>query len=140
MFGQRKGRGTRQERGMTPAVTSGTTGDDSQGMVFNRSALLSRIGGNVEMIPRFVDMFLESVEDCLPKLEEAISTKNLEAVKTVIHTLKGVSGNIGAERMHGVVLEIGSHAASGDMENLLRTLTVLREEFELFKSGSHNCP
>jgi len=108
--------------------------NDSPVKVFNRSALLARIGGNEEMIPRFIDMFLESVEDCLPRLERAVSANDFAVVKTVAHTLKGVSGNIGADRMHGVAIEMGKCASNGDGKGIRSALAELRDEYALFKT------
>jgi HPt (histidine-containing phosphotransfer) domain-containing protein len=118
-------------------LSSGATDDDSRGKVFNRSALLARIGGHGEMIQRFVDMFLESVEACLPKLEQAISAQDLEAVRKVAHTLKGVSGNIGADRIHAVVLDMGARARAGDVEGLRTMLAELHGEYVLFRAAAN---
>jgi HPt (histidine-containing phosphotransfer) domain-containing protein len=124
----------RQTEAHSTATTSGTAADNSREKAFNRSALLARIGGHEEMIPRFVGMFLESVEDCLPKLKQAILEEDMEAVKKVAHTLKGVSGNIGADRMHTVVLKIRERAANATMEDLRDLWDTLVDEFELFRT------
>jgi HPt (histidine-containing phosphotransfer) domain-containing protein len=86
------------------------------------------------MVQRFVGMFLESIEACLPKLEQAISEEDLEAVRKVAHTLKGVSGNIGADRIHSVVLEMGARARAGDMGGLRTMLAELHGEYDLFRA------
>lgn len=122
---------------MTCSVKNDT---DSPVKVFNRSALLARIGGNEEMIPRFIDMFLESVEDCLSKLERAVSADDLDTVKKVAHTLKGVSGNIGADRMHVVAMEMGKCASNGDRMGIRSVFAELRDEYALFKATTCAVP
>lgn len=118
-------------------TSSGKADGDSRGKVFNRSALLARIGGHGEMVQRFVGMFLESIEACLPKLEEAVSTEDLEAVRKVAHTLKGVSGNIGADRIHAVVLDMGARARAGDVGGLRTMLAELHGECDLFRAAAN---
>jgi HPt (histidine-containing phosphotransfer) domain-containing protein len=114
--------------------------DDSPGEIFNRSSLLARIGGNAEMIPRFIDLFLESAEDCLSKLEQAVSADDLVTARKVAHTLKGVSGNIGADRMHGVALKMGERVSHGDREGIQSVLAELRDEYVLFKTTTCAIP
>jgi HPt (histidine-containing phosphotransfer) domain-containing protein len=89
------------------------------------------------MIERFVGMFLESIDACLPKLEQAISEEDMEAVKKVAHTLKGVSGNIGADRINRVVLDMGARARAGDVEGLQTKLAELHGEYDLFRAAAN---
>lgn len=89
------------------------------------------------MVQRFVGMFLESMETCLPKLEQAISAEDLETVKKVAHTLKGVSGNIGADRIHAIVLDMGARARAGDVGGLRTRLAELHGECDLFRAAAN---
>jgi HPt (histidine-containing phosphotransfer) domain-containing protein len=128
------GENLRQGAEKPTPTSSGTADDDSRGKVFNRSALIARIGGHGELVQRFVGMFLESIEACLPKLEQAISEEDMEAVRKVAHTLKGVSGNIGADRIHAVVLDMGARAREGDAGGLRTMLAELQGEYDLFRA------
>jgi two-component system, sensor histidine kinase and response regulator len=116
------------------SASSGTATDDSRREIFNRSALLARLGGHGEMIPRFIDMFLESFDGCLPELEWAVLAEDLDTVRKVAHTLKGVAGNIGAARIHAILLDMGALARGGDTQGLRNMLTELHGEYELFKA------
>jgi HPt (histidine-containing phosphotransfer) domain-containing protein len=86
------------------------------------------------MIQRFVRMFLELIEASLPKLEQAITEKDMDAAQKAAHSLKGVSGNIGADRIHAVLLNMGTRAKAGDVDGLRTMLAELHGEYELFRA------
>jgi len=109
--------------------------ENPSGEVFNRPALLARIGGRQEMIPGFVALFTETIDKYLPGLEEAITTGNLQAVRKIVHTLKGMAGNISAERVQALALRMETMAESGDVNGLRRIMAKLNEELGLFRSA-----
>lgn len=60
---------------------------------------LKRIGGNPEAYRRVLLKFRENQSGVIDKIRAALENNNLSETKNIIHTLKGVSCNIGAETL-----------------------------------------
>lgn len=102
--------------------------------IFNKAALLDRIGGRSELLPRLLTMFFSTVDEILVRLDGIVAEKdNIEAGKQA-HTLKGVAANVGAERMCAVVLKLEAFARKEELAEFAKEMQYLRAEYELFKS------
>ncbi len=110
--------------------------ENPSGEVFNRPALLARIGGRQELIPGFVALFTETIDKYLPGLEQAVTTGDIQAARKIVHSLKGMAGNICAERIQALALRMETMAESGDVNGLRRVLAKLNEELGLFRSAA----
>ncbi|MDD3295347.1 MAG: Hpt domain-containing protein [Geobacteraceae bacterium] len=121
---------------MTEKTYDENEDENPSGEVFNRPALLARIGGRQEMIPGFVALFSETIDKYLPGLEEAVTAGDLQAARKIVHTLKGMAGNISAERIQALALRMETMAKSGDVNVLRRILARLNEELGLFRSAA----
>jgi two-component system, sensor histidine kinase and response regulator len=107
---------------------------EDQRAIFNRTALLLRLSNHHEMIPAFVAMFIKEVDQNLPALEAAIISGDSKAAADSAHSIKGVSGNIGADRMYAVVLDLEACVKDGETADAGAKIAVLRAEYELFKA------
>jgi len=101
--------------------------------IFNRTELLKRLGNRENLIAKFIAMFIEEVDQSLPSLEEAIMSDDIEATVRYAHAIKGVAGNIGADSIYSITLELDAFAKEGDMVRLRSRIASLRAEYELFK-------
>jgi|GEM_PF-947414 len=110
--------------------------EDDLKMVFNLSELTSRAGNNKEHIASYVALFMEEIEQDLPILENAILTEDSTMVARLIHSIKGISCNIGAERMCSVGDELNTAANNGDFFALRAKAELLLAEYTLFKKES----
>jgi signal transduction histidine kinase/DNA-binding response OmpR family regulator len=102
--------------------------------IFNRSELLKRLGNQETLIPEFIAMFTEAVDLTLPVLEEAIAAEDIASAATHAHSIKGVSGNIGADRVFSISLDLEASAKAGDIDRLRERIAPLRTQYELFKA------
>jgi two-component system sensor histidine kinase/response regulator len=107
--------------------------DENSSLIFNRPALLARIGGNEDMVNKVVSMFVSLVEETLPILERTINDGDGERARITLHSLKGAAANIGAERMHDLVTALYVSAKRGDAGCLADSMSNLRKEHEKFK-------
>lgn len=108
-----------------------------EGVVFDRTALIGRIGGQAALLPRLLALFGSTVDDILDCLERSAAAADAAEVRTLAHTLKGVAANMGADRMHAVTVELEAHARQGDVASVVSGLERLRGEYELFKEVAH---
>ena len=63
------------------------------GQVFNYDAVLSRLGGDLELFQDLVQFFIEDVPPLLEALREGIKTNDPAAVEQAAHRLKGLIAN-----------------------------------------------
>jgi HPt (histidine-containing phosphotransfer) domain-containing protein len=69
---------------------------------------IQRIGGNVAAYRKLLVKFAENQAGALEKLREALAGGNQELSVRIAHTLKGVSGSIGADALHKAAAELES--------------------------------
>lgn len=66
---------------------------------WNKSISLHRIGNDNELYNEIIDIFLKSTPGYIKSLKLHIDNENLEKVVFFSHKLKGICGDIGAERL-----------------------------------------
>jgi HPt (histidine-containing phosphotransfer) domain-containing protein len=101
--------------------------------VFDRDALLNRLAGKSELVPRFTSMYIDSVTTGLENLRKAILAGNADDVHRQAHTIKGASANIGAERVRGCAIRLDELARSGEISGAPELLNEIETEFEQFR-------
>jgi signal transduction histidine kinase/DNA-binding response OmpR family regulator/HPt (histidine-containing phosphotransfer) domain-containing protein len=69
---------------------------------------LQRIGGKVDAYIRQLKRFREHYPDAVRELQKLISQNDLKAAESYCHNIKGVSGNIGAQRLFECTTQIDS--------------------------------
>ena len=95
------------------------------GMVLDRSALLDRVEGDMELLGDIIGLFKEDSVRQIAAIREAIGKKETELVKRAAHTLKGTCGNLGAPGAATTAVELEKLAAAQDFagaESKLRSL------------------
>lgn len=67
---------------------------------------LQRIGGKLDAYIRQLKRFREHYPDAVKELQRLISQNDLKAAENYCHNIKGVSGNIGAQRLFECITQI----------------------------------
>ncbi|MBF0226516.1 MAG: response regulator [Desulfobacterales bacterium] len=83
---------------------------------------LSRVSGNRKLYQNLLVKFKRDFSDIIPNINKALQTNDLELAQRLAHTLKGVSGNIGAEN---VQIEAGKVETLIKARNLAETLDAI---------------
>jgi len=134
------GRCAERRLSQDPVVSRGKTSIQAIGRsrspAFNLSALTARIGGDRGLVDKFVGMFVLLVDETLPELEKSIADRDGEMVRATLHTLKGAAGNVGADRMHDLAVELHLLVKKGDVGCITDGVSILRREFEQFKEAA----
>jgi len=105
----------------------------TQGKIFNREALLKRIGGNEALCDELVSIFIERVPAQIERLKEFLNQKNAERVKIEAHSLKGMAINLSAVRFSGIAAEIETTAGKGNLSEVPDLAGKLESAFQEFK-------
>ncbi len=77
--------------------------------VFDETAALARLGGNRDMYRRLKQRFFENQHDTLDKLLAAECEGRLDEMLHLLHTLRGLAGNLGAEQLANAARELENH-------------------------------
>jgi two-component system, sensor histidine kinase and response regulator len=80
---------------------------------FDTADTLDRLGGDVELYHRVLEMLLPSIGDSLEKLRAACAAGDEESVHRVAHSVRGMSANVGALALIDAATELETAIADG---------------------------
>lgn len=86
--------------------------------LWNAKEALARLGGNEALLNRIVSMYLEQVELKHQQLTAAITANNLEEIRMQSHSLKGLSGDVGADAVREKASNIEQFAKDNAMDKI----------------------
>ncbi|SKA02440.1 Signal transduction histidine kinase [Trichlorobacter thiogenes] len=104
--------------------------------VFDRQALLVRLGGNESLIQKFVTMFFDSADEHMNLLRQAFEAGDAEQMRAKAHAIKGSAGNVGACALSVAAAELEMAVREGRIEEYQALWVILVEQYELFKLAS----
>ncbi|MGE0918682.1 response regulator [Trichlorobacter lovleyi] len=104
--------------------------------VFDRQALLTRLGGNEALIQKFVSMFFESADEHMTQLRQAAKEGDAEQLRAKAHALKGSAGNVGACALSMAAAELETAARELQQTEQPELLSRLEEQFVLFEQAT----
>ena len=61
-----------------------------------------------------LEMYIEDARDLVGQIEQALAQGNLSSASQVAHTLKGSSGNVGADVVFGLAQNLEAQLRNGD--------------------------
>jgi PAS domain S-box-containing protein len=83
-----------------PTSTSATLSKGVSALpVFDQKALLNHLGGDAELALAVVDQAAQDIATNLDRLAQAVVAGDRTDIKRIIHTLKGLAGQMGATRL-----------------------------------------
>ena len=77
-------------------------------------ALLKRFRGRDEFVKRLLGTAIEANGDISARLGEAVRREDLEAIRQLAHSIKGMSGNLCAEAVQQAAADVERKASGGD--------------------------
>ena len=75
---------------------------------------LMRMGGNAGSYQNLLGKFAQNQSEAVDRIRESVAGNDSETATRLAHTLKGVSGNIGAMELHAVVQELETALKQND--------------------------
>jgi len=64
---------------------------------------LERVANNEKIYLDIIRKYVNNYQDFIVRIKELVKNKDIETIKRELHTLKGVSGNIGADKTHNLI-------------------------------------
>ncbi|MDD2364689.1 MAG: response regulator [Desulfuromonadaceae bacterium] len=106
--------------------------------VFDREEFLERIGGRVEMLPKFLGMFFKNVAGYMEKLHSAKDSADVEKFRIQAHTIKGAAGNISAKQMRATAAAMELLTREGKFEEAAKMTPLLEEDLDRFREETES--
>lgn len=98
--------------------------------IWNVEAALARLGGNETLLNRIVGMYLDQIHLKQQQLSNAVQAMNVEEVQLQSHSLKGLSGDVGADAVREKASEIELLAKSNQMDKVNKEIVELNAVIE----------
>jgi HPt (histidine-containing phosphotransfer) domain-containing protein len=95
---------------------------------------LERVAGNKPLYVKLLRKFREGQENAVAEVRAALQPGDRETAGRLAHTLKGVSGNLGAESLYRAAAELEKVIKEGK-ENLDPPLTAIGSELKIVMDG-----
>ncbi|MBU2547046.1 MAG: response regulator [Proteobacteria bacterium] len=109
---------------------------------FDLASGLKRVAGNQTLYLRLLRDFRRDNEETADAIERALAEKDLDSARRLVHTLKGVAGNIGAIGLHEAskaleqALSNGNERPTEPLETLRTELRIALDSIEALISDS----
>jgi len=85
---------------------------------------LKRVAGNGKLLEKIWRRFKAEHAEDISKLRTAIDNNNHDVERRLIHTLKGVTGNIGAEKLYQFIDKLGKNSPDEEALQKMETLLI----------------
>jgi PAS domain S-box-containing protein len=101
--------------------------------VFDRSALLNRVGGDQEIVAEVLQLFFQDIPRQIQSLEEAVSKGDTGLAMRRAHSIKGAAANVGAYALQEAALLVETASRDGQLSGAANLVEALSEEFDKLK-------
>lgn len=89
-------------------------------------------------LDEFIDIFEESAEELLDKLEKSL-INHFDEFKNVVHSIKGLSGNIRASRLREITTKIGGLSKDDYQKNAFKYSRKIIDEVSVVRKELAKC-
>ncbi|OGL45684.1 MAG: hypothetical protein A2161_08520 [Candidatus Schekmanbacteria bacterium RBG_13_48_7] len=96
---------------------------------FDKNALMNRLGDDTDLFREVIKVYEEDVPRQLKILHEALENNDIKQIRMQAHTLKGASGNIGANNIQELALQMEKGTESHNFEHTKNLLVKIENEF-----------
>ncbi|SEQ27773.1 PAS domain S-box-containing protein [Ectothiorhodospira magna] len=103
--------------------------------VFNAVGLLERAMGDEELARSLIEHCLKDLPGQLDALLGYVRSGNLDEAHRMIHTLKGMTGTMGADALHGLTLVMERQCLQGDLTALEAQLPALKAQCQALEQA-----
>ena len=85
--------------------------------------------GDLDFEREVLSVYVEDGEEFVRQINESLSARETELAAAAAHSLKGASGNIGADTLHGIAQELETVLIRGEAAAAIALYPALAHEF-----------
>jgi len=100
--------------------------------IFDRDGLLTRLGGNQELLPKMVGLFISSADEHMKQLRQAAAEADVDQIRAKAHAIKGSAGNVGACALSDAAAALETAVKNGEGSEQPELLARVEQQYELF--------
>ena len=87
-------------------------------LIFNQQKMLSRLNGNVQLSKKIIQSAIKEMPKFIDHLFESIQEGNLIETKNIVHTMKGLIGQVGGEQLESSLNAFDDQLRNGESLNI----------------------
>ncbi len=99
-------------------------GAEQASVIFDKQKIFSRLLGDMDLVKKVLETFLDESPAMIKGLEKAVRTKKVEDVRGLAHKMAGAAGNVSAFALWEAAKQLEKACGLDDMANL----RILKEE------------
>jgi two-component system, sensor histidine kinase and response regulator len=99
---------------------------------------LNRVAGNLKLYRSLLGQFVDQQGDAVSAVRSALASEDFASAERVMHTLKGVSGNLGAKALSGLATELERSLRDRNARSLEAGLSGLSSELARLMEAIRN--
>ena len=103
-----------------------TADNNNKTMDLNVQEGLERVGSSMKVYREILDKFLNHHSDAPIKVKKAIESRDFDTAERITHEIKGVAGNIGAQKLYQTAIKLQKIIKEKKIEDILPVI----EEFD----------
>jgi CheY-like chemotaxis protein len=92
---------------------------------------LAKVGGNQKLYQKLLSKFRRNHEAVADDIRNALEKNDPETATRLAHTIKGLAGNIGAQELHRIAVDLEAALRQEPNENLAQRLEAFSEALDL---------
>jgi CheY-like chemotaxis protein len=115
-------------------MPSGAPTHPTDSLVFDRATVLARVGGDVAVLKRIVDLFLTECPRTLQAIRAAAAATDAAALADAAHYLKSMVGNMAAADAFAAAKQLEAASRQGDWGRVPEILDVLEPTTEQLRA------
>ncbi len=104
----------------------------------NISEGLARVAGNRELYGELLRGFARDYKSMVRELQQLLEERRLHDMETLVHGVKGVSGNLGADRLNGICMELETAIKKRDSLFMGKALAHFEKELKTVFQSINN--
>ncbi|MFO8083753.1 MAG: response regulator [Desulfobacterales bacterium] len=109
--------------------------EDHSSPIFDKADMVARMMNDEDLAKEILKAFLEDMPKQIDTLRHYLETGDVPGIEHQAHTIKGVSANVGGERLRLTAFEMEKAVRSGTLNTLKENMKKLEDELELFKQA-----
>ncbi len=105
---------------------------------FDPLPLINRLMGDKVLAKKIFDTFLAETEERFERLRKYIESEDYNSIDNLLHGMKGTAGNIGAETLYSLLMEMETKAKEKNLQMLLKLLPALENHRQFLQEQIKN--